>query len=192
MGIVPKVILFVALVPLSCATELPSVPIPNLYSTNYWGVVTGARQGNELSNARIAAASRVPCTAYAFDITITEFADNGEKLATLTLFNIPKKPGSLTKFKVDYRTLYCGTDSIGCTFTTLSNKLPWGTYKPVIGSGTQLMIQSFDEVSGEIKGTANIRMIPDQVQDAAAPNPLSFKNIKFLTKLKYSNGTYVK
>lgn len=194
MCIAPKFIYFLALVLvlLGCHAVLTSVPIPDTYSTYYWGTVTGTRQGDELRNARISAASRVPCTAYAFDVTVTEFDDDGEKLATLTLFNIPKKAGSLTKFKVDYRTLYCGSDSIGCTYTTLSNKMPWGTYKPVIGSDTQLSIQSFDEVSGEIKGTFSVRMIPDQIYDATAPSLLLFKNVKFLTKLKYSNGTYKK
>ncbi|GAB4030961.1 hypothetical protein [Spirosoma gilvum] len=179
---------------LSCTTSITQtvVPIPDLYSVDYWGEVSGTRQGSSLRNPRIAAASRIPCTAHAFDITITEFDNDGSKLATLTLFNIPKQTGLSTKFKVDYKSLYCGADTIGCTFTTLSTKLPWGTYKPVLSPDTQLTILTFDDVTGEIKGTFSVSMIPDQVGDASAPSLLQIKNGKFLTKLKYSNGTYKK
>lgn len=176
---------------LSCGSPAVSPgSIPGVYSLNYWGQVTGTRQGVALQNPRIAASSRIPCRQHAFDVTITEFDDEGDLLTTLTLFNIPKRVCSLTKFKVDYQSLYCGTDTIGSTFTAKSDRLLWGTYKPVINAETQLSIQSFDTLSGEIRGTFSVRMIPDEAKSAAIPALLQIKNGKFLTKLKQTDGTY--
>ena len=177
---------------LSCTTPVATTitPIPGAYSVNYWGDISATRQGVPLQNPRIAAISRTPCNQHAFDVTITEFDDDGDKLSSLTLFNIPKKATTSTRFKVDYQSLYCGSDTIGCTFTATSDQLPWGTYKPLAGKDTQLVIQSFDTISGEIKGTFSVMMLPDRRQDASAPDILQIKNGKFLTKLKLSNGTY--
>jgi hypothetical protein len=176
---------------LSCATPVTILnPIPGAYSVNYWGQVSGTRQGVALQNPRIAASSRIPCSNHAFDVTITEFDDEGDILTSLTLFNIPKRACSLTKFKVDYKSLYCGTDTIGSTFTAKNEKMYWGTYKPVRNTETQLTIQAFDTLSGEIRGTFSVRMIPDAPVDASVPPLLQIKNGVFLTKLKLSNGTY--
>lgn len=196
MRILPTFVFLWALGLLSCSTQLNTIPIPEVYSANYWGEVAGARQGAPLSNPRIAAASRVPCTANAFDVTITEFASNGSKLTTLTLANVPKKPTSvLTKFKVDYQSLYCGSDTIGCTFTAANAELPWGIYKPVKSSQTKLTIQSFDSATGEIKGTYSIIMVPDRrlgTGTTSGPDTLRFQNCSFTTKLKGPNGIYEK
>jgi len=171
-----------------CMKQVDAVPIPDVYSTDYWGIVSGTSQGVALKNPRIAAASRAPCSNNVFDITITEFDDNGEKLSLLSLLNIPKKAGSWSKFKVDYALLYCGTDTIGSIFRSTS----WGVYKPVISSETKLTVQSFDAVSGEIKGSFSVRMVPDSQVDKSAPTLLDIKSGSFTTKLKYSNGTYTK
>ncbi|WP_338872483.1 hypothetical protein WBJ53_28065 [Spirosoma sp. SC4-14] len=162
--------------------------IPAVYSTDYWGEVSGTLQGSALKNPRIAAASRTPCSNNAFDITITEFGDNGGKQSLLSLLNIPKKVGSWSKFKVDYDLLYCGTDTIGSIFRSIS----WGVYKPLISSETLVTIQSFDAVSGEIKGSFSVRMVPDAQVDKSAPTMLEIKSASFTTKLKNSNGTYTK
>ncbi|GAB3962333.1 hypothetical protein GCM10028805_63280 [Spirosoma harenae] len=187
-----QLVIALLLVLLNCTGPVSSLvsPVPAAYSTNYWGDISGTRQGVALQNPRISASSRVPCTQHSFDITITEFDDEGEKLTTLTLQNIPKRACNLAKFKADYGSLYCDTDTIGSTFTTRNEKMPWGTYKPVINAETRLSIQSFDTLTGEIRGTFSVRMIPDIQEDPSAPALLQIKNGKFLTKLKGSNGTY--
>ncbi|GAB2606145.1 hypothetical protein GCM10027190_61980 [Spirosoma areae] len=161
-----------------------------MYSDQYWGEVSALRQGQPLQNARIAAASRAPCTQHKFDLFITEFASNGEKLTSLTLLNVPKKPGVSVRFKVDYQSLYCGTDTIGSTFTATTEELPWGIYKPLNGVATWLSIESFDSLSGDIKGTFSITMIPDKRKKTTGPDTFQIKNGRFATKLKGSNGLY--
>lgn len=185
----PAVALFCVFILSGCLTKIAKPGPPSAYSAQYWGSVSGTRNGRVLQNPRIWATSRTPCNDHAFDVFITEFNDEGEELLTFTLANIPKRVCTLSRFKTDYANLFCATDTIGSTLTA---KMPIGfssTYKPGRW-GNGLTIVAYDSLNGEIKGRFGLFLVIDSRQSAHSPDSIRIDQGEFVTKLRGPGGTY--
>ncbi|KAB7731756.1 hypothetical protein F5984_05890 [Rudanella paleaurantiibacter] len=162
---------------------------PSAYSAQYWGNVSGMRNGRALQNPRIWATSRTPCNDHAFDVFITEFNDQGDELLTFTLANIPKRACTLSRFKTDYANLFCATDTVGSTLTAKMSVGFSSTYKPGRW-GNGLTIVSYDSLKGEIKGRFRLSLVVDSRLSGHSPDSIRIEQGEFVTKLRGAGGTY--